>query len=48
VKKLVAAKAAGKHVKLAKPESRKPTTGSLEAALRASVGRTHHKERKSA
>lgn len=48
VKKLVVAKAAGKHVKLAKPESRKPTTGSLEAALRASVGRPHTKERKSA
>jgi DNA end-binding protein Ku len=48
VRKLVAQKAAGKHVRLAKPQLRKPSTGSLEAALRASVSRTHHKERKSA
>jgi DNA end-binding protein Ku len=48
VKKLVAQKAAGKHVRLAKPEVRKPSSGSLETALRASVTRTHSKERKSA
>jgi DNA end-binding protein Ku len=48
VRKLVAQKAAGKHVRLAKPEERKPSTGSLETALRASVSRTHSKERKSA
>jgi DNA end-binding protein Ku len=48
VKKLVAQKAAGKHVRLAKPEARKPSSGSLETALRASVSRTHNKERKSA
>jgi DNA end-binding protein Ku len=48
VKKFVAQKAAGKHVRLVKPESRKPSTDSLEKALRASVSRTHGKERKSA
>jgi DNA end-binding protein Ku len=48
VKKFVAQKAAGKHVRLVKPESRKPSTGSLENALRASVTRTRSKERKSA
>jgi len=48
VKKLVAQKAAGKHIRLVKTEPRKPTSGSLESALRASVSRTHNKERKSA
>jgi DNA end-binding protein Ku len=48
VRKLVAQKAAGKHVRLAKPEHRKPSTGSLENALRASMSRTPSKERKSA
>lgn len=48
VRKLVAQKAAGKHVRLAKPEPRKPSAGSLEHALRASVSRTHGRERKSA
>jgi DNA end-binding protein Ku len=48
VRKLVAQKAAGKHLRLAKPAPRKPSADSLEHALRASVGRTHGRERKSA
>jgi DNA end-binding protein Ku len=48
VRKLVEQKAKGKHVRLVKPEPRKPSAGSLEAALRASVSGTHHRERKSA
>jgi DNA end-binding protein Ku len=48
VRKLVAQKAAGRHVRLAKPAPRKASGGSLETALRASVSRTHNRERKSA
>jgi DNA end-binding protein Ku len=48
VRKLVEQKAKGKHVRLVKPEPRKPSAGSLEAALRASVSKTHNRERKSA
>jgi len=50
VRKFVAQKAKGKHVRLVKPAPRKSTEGSLERALRASVSRSHGhgKERKSA
>jgi DNA end-binding protein Ku len=44
VRKLVEQKAKGKHIRLVKPEPRKPRAGSLEQALRASVSR----EKKSA
>lgn len=48
VRKLVEQKASGKRVRLVKAETRKPSAGSLETALRASVKRTHTRERKSA
>lgn len=52
VHELVEAKARGRKLRLVKPRDRKPTEGSLEQALRASLGgkgsKSHKKERKSA
>lgn len=53
VHELVEAKAKGRKLRLVKPRDRKPTEGSLEQALRASLGggkgnKSHKKERKSA
>lgn len=50
VRKFVEQKARGKHLRLVKPRERKPSTGSLESILRASVkaGGKPKKERKSA
>ncbi len=48
VRKLVEAKAKGKHLRLVKPRERKPSSGSLEAVLRASMKNTSKKERESA
>ncbi|HKU41856.1 MAG TPA: Ku protein [Polyangiales bacterium] len=48
VREYVEQKAKGKQPKLRKPRAKKPSEGSLESILRASVKRTHNQERKSA